>query len=53
MAAEPVEIIIDTDAGIDDATAILGALRHPNARVKVRTHSTLPHKQTSLTKLLF
>ncbi|KAJ3052863.1 hypothetical protein HK097_005524 [Rhizophlyctis rosea] len=37
MSTEPIEIIIDTDAGIDDATAILGALRHPNARVKALT----------------
>ncbi|KAJ3155841.1 Envelope glycoprotein [Geranomyces variabilis] len=31
------EIIIDTDVGIDDATAILVALQHPNASVKAFT----------------
>lgn len=38
MAAdqEKVELIIDTDVGIDDATAILVTLQHPKAIVKAR-----------------
>ncbi|KAJ3011891.1 hypothetical protein HKX48_006606 [Thoreauomyces humboldtii] len=37
-AAQPHhELIIDTDVGIDDATAILVALQHPNATVKAFT----------------
>jgi len=30
------KIIIDTDAGVDDATAILMAFRHPSTTVKVK-----------------
>ncbi|KAI9017476.1 Inosine/uridine-preferring nucleoside hydrolase domain-containing protein [Gaertneriomyces semiglobifer] len=34
---QKMELIIDTDVGIDDATAILVALQHPNADVKAFT----------------
>ncbi|KAI9105736.1 Inosine/uridine-preferring nucleoside hydrolase domain-containing protein [Phlyctochytrium arcticum] len=36
-STEPIEIIIDTDVGIDDATAILVGLQHPLADVKAFT----------------
>ena len=37
MTAEPLRLLIDTDPGVDDAVALIMALRHPGARVEALT----------------